>query len=70
MLWRVGNVGAFRLIRLPGRFATHSKNNSATKDVDESMIGSDEATITIGDVTKRLKQPVHPELVPQKYGKL
>lgn len=70
MLWRIGNVGAFRLIRLPIRFAVRSKNTSASKNTDEAEIGADEATITIGDVTKRLKQPAHPELVPQKYGKL
>ena len=29
---------------------------------------SDSETITIGDVTKAIKLPKNPELVPQKYG--
>lgn len=29
---------------------------------------SDKDTITIGDVTKNIKLPTNPELVPQKYG--
>lgn len=34
-----------------------------------TKVSEDSETITIGDVTKSIKLPKNPELVPQKYGK-
>lgn len=33
-----------------------------------TKVSEDNETITIGDVTKSIKLPKNPELVPQKYG--
>lgn len=49
-----------RFVPAIGKFYTTKSSSAQTSD----------GQITIGDVTKELKTPANPELVPQKYGNI